>query len=218
MDDAQERIGHAAMLAWTRMKKAQARMWGEWMTIGEGLMEGRRWAMQVAGTNRPEGKGYVTAYGEWLKRFRLDDMDKSDRAKLLQLMEERPAVEEWRATLTDHDRRNLNNPIIVWRKWTAATRVKKPKPRTAGVSATEHGRAKETIEQLQARIAELEEELTAANDAQASGVQARQAYLAYVHSLPEEEQVQEISTFFKRELKWTTDELGKFLRITRFKL
>ena len=84
------------MLAWGRIKKSQARMWGDWMTIGEGLLEGRRWAMQRAGTNRPEGKGYVMAYGEWLKRFKVDDMDKSDRAKLLQLMEERPAVEEWR--------------------------------------------------------------------------------------------------------------------------
>jgi hypothetical protein len=26
---------------------------------------------------------------------RVDDMDKSDRAKLLQLMQERPAVEDW---------------------------------------------------------------------------------------------------------------------------
>jgi len=40
--------------------------------------------------------GYVTAFGEWLKRYRVDDMGKSDRAKLLQLTEERPAVEEWR--------------------------------------------------------------------------------------------------------------------------
>ena len=94
-----EQIGKAMMAAWGRIKKSQARMWGDWMTIGEGLLEGRRWAMQMAGTNKPEGKGYVMAYAEWLKRFKVDDMDKSDRAKLLQLMEERPAVEEWRATL-----------------------------------------------------------------------------------------------------------------------
>jgi hypothetical protein len=89
-------------------------------------------------------------------------MDKSDRAKLLQLMEERPAVEEWRMGLTDWERRNLNNPVIVWRKWTAATRVRKPKPRTAGVSGAEHGRAKAIIEELQGRNAELEQELEAA--------------------------------------------------------
>jgi hypothetical protein len=40
-------------------------------------------------------------------------------------------------------------------QWTAATRVKKPKPRIAGVSATEHAgaRATATIEQLQAHVA-----------------------------------------------------------------
>ena len=78
--------------------------------------------------------------------LKLDDMDKSDRAKLLQLMEERPAS----ATLTDLS--GAFNPTVVWRKWTAATKVKKPKSRSAGVSGTEHGRAKEMIQQQQARI------------------------------------------------------------------
>ena len=160
MDDKDklDQIGRAMQAAWARVKKAQTRMWGDWMTIGEGLLEGRRWAMQIAGTNAPEGKGYVTAFGEWLTRYRVDDMDKSDRAKLLQLMEERPAVEEWRSTLTDYERRSLNHPVIVWRKWTAATRVKKPKQRTASVSASEHGRAQAMIAQLQ------EEELAAARE------------------------------------------------------
>jgi hypothetical protein len=159
------------MAAWSRIKKAQTRMWGEWMVVGEGLLEGRRWAMQTAGANQPEGKGYVTAYSEWLTKYRLADMDRSDRAKLLQLMEERPAVEEWRAGLTDWERRNLNNPILVWRKWTAATRVKKPKPRTASVSGAEHGRAKGIIDQLQVRVEELEEELSAMRAARQDGTQ-----------------------------------------------
>ena len=166
MDDKDklDQIGRAMQAAWARVKKAQTRMWGDWMTIGEGLLEGRRWAMQIAGTNAPEGKGYVTAFGEWLTRYRVDDMDKSDRAKLLQLMEERPAVEEWRATLPAPERRSLNHPVIVWRKWTAATRVKKPKQRTGAVSATEHGRAQAIIDQQQARIEELEQELAAARE------------------------------------------------------
>jgi hypothetical protein len=47
-------------------------------------------------------------------------------------MEERPAVEEWRATLTDYERRNLNNPTIAWRNWTAATRPSDPVPKSLG--------------------------------------------------------------------------------------
>jgi hypothetical protein len=42
--------------------------------------------------------------------------------------------------------------------------VKKPKQRTASVSASEHGRAQAMIQQQQARIAELEEELAAARE------------------------------------------------------
>jgi hypothetical protein len=164
MSDSLDRVGRGMMLAWGRVKRAQSRAWGDWMTIGEGLLQGRHWAMQQAGTNRPEGRGYVVAYAEWLKRWKVSDMDKSDRAKLLQLMEERPAVEEWRATLTDYERRNLNNPITVWRRWTADTRVKKPKKRTANVSGAEYGRARDTVEQLQARVAELEEELAEARE------------------------------------------------------
>jgi len=37
-----------------------------------------------------------------------------------------------------------------------------PKPRTAGVSASEHGRAQRTIGELQARVDELEQELVSA--------------------------------------------------------
>ena len=42
--------------------------------------------------------------------------------------------------------------------------MKKRKPRTGAVSATEHGRAQAIIDQQQARIEELEEELTAARE------------------------------------------------------
>ena len=44
MDDKDklDQIGRAMMAAWQRVKKAQTRMWGDWMTIGDGLLEGRR--------------------------------------------------------------------------------------------------------------------------------------------------------------------------------
>jgi len=149
-----EEIGKAAMQAWGRIKKTHTKLWGEWMVVGEGLIEGRRWAMQQAGTNTPEGKGYVVAFGEYLARYKLDDMDKSDRAKLLQLMEERPAVEEWRATLPTNQRRDLNNPTLVWRKWQSDTKVKNPRK-----PSPEGARARQLVEQQQGRITELEEEL-----------------------------------------------------------
>jgi hypothetical protein len=162
MEDRLDEIGNAMRKAWSRVKNAQSKLWSEWMIIGEGLLEGRRWAMAQAGVNKPEGKGYVVAMGEWLVRYKVDDMDKGDRAKLLQLMEERPAVEEWRASLTDHERRNLNNPVVIWRKWTAMTRVRKPRPHPT--SSKEMARAQRTIDQLQARNEELQEEVANGSD------------------------------------------------------
>jgi hypothetical protein len=157
--DHLEQMGIAMMKAWARVKKERKRRWSEWMIIGEGMVEGRNWAIRQAGSNGPEGKGYNLAFAEWLTRYKVDDMDKSDRAKLLQLMEERPAVEAWRADLPDEERLNLNNPTSVWRKWNATTRVKKPKSPDAALSAGESRRARGLIEQLQARVEELEQEL-----------------------------------------------------------
>jgi hypothetical protein len=164
MVDKSEQIGYAMQQAWSRVKKAQSKMWGDWMLIGEGLMEGRRWAMEKANTNRPEGKGYILAFSEWLARFKVSDLDKSDRAKLLKLMEERPAVEEWRAGLEPEERRDLNHPVTVWRKWTAATKVK-PK-RKPGFSAAEHSLAAGKIQELESRVVELQEELESAREAE----------------------------------------------------
>jgi len=152
-----EQIGRAMQAAWTRVKKSEARLWSEWMTIGEGLLEGRNWAMRTAGVNEPAGRGYVTAYAEWLHKYRVDDMDKSVRAKLLNIMEERAAVEQWRETLPVSERRRLNNPDVVYRKWQAATKVKKPKARPTG----EAGRAAAHLEAANERISELEQEVAA---------------------------------------------------------
>jgi hypothetical protein len=150
-----DQIGRTTQAAWARVKKAQTRLWSDWMIVGDGLLEGRRWAMQQADTNKPEGKGYVMAFNEWLKRYKLADMHKADRAKLLQLMEERMEVEEWRNSLPVHEQRSLNNPTGVWRRYTAATRVKPARPKP---SAKEMTRARVTIGQQQARIVELEDE------------------------------------------------------------
>ena len=145
-------LGKAMQAAWGRVKKSEARLWGDWMIIGDGLMEGRVWAMRRAGTNVPEGKGYIMAYNEWLNRWRVTDIDKSVRAKLLNVIENRAEVEEWRSV--QPDKRKLNNPDVVWRKYQAATKVKKPKPRSK-----EAGRAQAEIDQGRERIAELEQEL-----------------------------------------------------------
>jgi hypothetical protein len=153
MKSNDDQLGQAAMLAWGRIKRARSRSWSEWMTIGEGMLAGRNWAMHRAETNKPEGKGYALAFNEWLRRWRLHDLNKLDRANLLRVMRERLAIEEWRASLTEHERHKLNNPTVVWRKWNALERPRRSRSSPDGV------RLRRTNEQLQARVQELEEQL-----------------------------------------------------------
>jgi hypothetical protein len=143
----------AMTLAWSRVKRTHSRLWTDWLIIGEGLVIGRTWAMRQAQTNRPEGEGYALAFNEWLKQHKMTDLDKSDRAKLLAIMEERAAVEEFRQTLTKQERDLLNNPTALWRKWRAWERPKRKKAAPGGA------RLRQINEQLQARITELEQDL-----------------------------------------------------------
>jgi hypothetical protein len=134
------------------------------MTIGEGLLAGRTWAMRQAETNEPQGKAYALAFNEWLRQWKLHDMDKSDRAKLLQVMEERLAIEEYRAGLTERERRNANNPVVVLRKWKALERrPRSSRPESVIVRENQRLRAhllemQQELDSAHARIRELEDE------------------------------------------------------------
>ncbi|MCL2429912.1 MAG: hypothetical protein FWD12_11825 [Alphaproteobacteria bacterium] len=128
-----ERIVKAGQAAWKRLKSEKS--WNDWMAVGEALMVGREEAMDDAGiplkSNRPpQGRVYNTAFGEWLRKNKLDDMDKGDRSRLFEVMENRGAVEEWRKTLSPAERVKLNHPSTVLRNWKAADALPKtPKPK-----------------------------------------------------------------------------------------
>jgi hypothetical protein len=108
--------------AWKR-HKADA-TWLDWMSIGEAITIGRHEAMMEAGKNRPEGSAYNKAFGAWLKAHAFDDLDPSDRKRLLDCCDHRVAIEQWRATkLTGPQRRKLNHPSSVWRRWKADTEM-----------------------------------------------------------------------------------------------
>ncbi len=120
-----DRIGHSGQLAWKRLQKG-GRDWGDWYMVGEALAAGRELAMRGAETNRPEGSAYNQLFGEWLVRYGLQNIDKSDRAKLLKIVEQ-PEILEWRQSLPQNERMKLNHPSSVWRHWQKATQVTKPK-------------------------------------------------------------------------------------------
>ena len=161
-------IGKAGTAAWKQIKKT----WGHWMIVGEALQAGRTWAMESAKTNRPEGRGYNEQFNQYLTRYKLNEIDKTARSKLLYIMEHRPMFEQFRDTLTAEERHRLNNPVAMVRRWQAATRVTKPKVTVPTM---------EESEGLRAHILELEAATEASKPLTLGG--AREAYLAHLRLL-----------------------------------
>ena len=120
-EDERDRVSRLGSEAWKRLKKCKD--YNDWVKVGEAILVGREWAMNQSQTNKPEGKAYNMAFGEWLQRYKLDDMDKGDRSRLFQVMDALPQIEEWRRTLTLTERLKLNHPNAVLRKFKAAFEV-----------------------------------------------------------------------------------------------
>ena len=97
-EDERDRVCRQGTEAWRRLKRDKN--WLDWVKVGEALQIGREWAMNQAGTNRPEGKGYNMAFGEWMAKYKLDDMDKGDRSRLFTVIDNLSMIEDWRRTLT----------------------------------------------------------------------------------------------------------------------
>jgi hypothetical protein len=119
-----DRVSRQGTEAWKRLKKEKN--WNDWIKVGDALLVGRDLAMHQAETNQPQGSAYNIAFGRWLKQYRLDDMDKGDRARLFNVMAELPQIEEWRRTLALGERLKLNHPNAVLRKFKAAHAPPKP--------------------------------------------------------------------------------------------
>ena len=105
--------------AWARLKQG-SKSWSDWVLVGHALLEGRAIAMRYAGTVEPVGGGYSNAFNDWLTHNRFN-VGPSHRAKLPAVMGILPAVEAWRATLTERERRRINHPGAVLHRFRKAT-------------------------------------------------------------------------------------------------
>jgi hypothetical protein len=105
--------------AWARLR--QELTWEDWLVVGEALRLGRHLAMLEARTNEPSGKRYQAIYGDWLRQNGFDEIDKSDRSRLLDCLEHRAEIDAWRQTLPLNQRVRLNHPNSIWRNWQKST-------------------------------------------------------------------------------------------------
>jgi len=131
----------------------------DWLSFGPGLMIRRRLAMRIAHTNKPEGRGYVTAMNQILKHDGLDGMDKTSMTAVLWLHDEAgrlTVLREIREGMKIGDRARLNSPI------TARQRVEKLlKARATG---TEESVRQSPMSNLKRQVAEKDREIAQLRD------------------------------------------------------
>jgi hypothetical protein len=124
-----EEMHRQAAEAWSRLTRGQCL--ADWLAVGASLAADRAEAMREAHSNQPRGPGYSEAFKRLLSRRPFADLEKTTRARLLQVMEHLAEIQEWLGTLTLSQRLKINHPHTIWKAWKKATQVPdpdKPKP------------------------------------------------------------------------------------------
>ena len=130
VDDEPERREVAAKFLEARTVKAGVECWQAigraesfeaWVKIGKALQIGRDHSLKATGANRPMGQIYCKATSAWIAKHGFDRMPKSTRSVAIELAENIEAIEAWRDTLPERQRKRLISPLAVTRRWKAAT-------------------------------------------------------------------------------------------------
>jgi hypothetical protein len=122
--------------AWQAIGKAES--FEAWRSIGAALAIGKAHALRVTGANRAAGQHYCREFGKWVREYGFDRMPKSTRSVAILLHENATAIEEWRATLPERQRRRLIHPLSnclqdlkreamrAWRRFVSLARLLPP--------------------------------------------------------------------------------------------
>jgi hypothetical protein len=158
--------------------------WEDWMGTGAAMMVITEEAMAEVGASEwdKDNKRLVKEFNERWDEYEARALRKGTNDKPLSKQERwalrevmtNPEIGAWRGLLDGPQQRRLNHPNAIVNKWKASTQTREPKakrPPSDLLSPALTAKNKE-IEQRDARIAELEEELQAARESKpvASGV------------------------------------------------
>ena len=98
----------------------------DWWLIGGAIDYGRAEVLREINSNKPAGKRFQKAMGDWLIANGFKEIDKGVRSRLADCLKHKPEIEKWLATLTDSQRFELNHPNTVLRRWKASMVVTDP--------------------------------------------------------------------------------------------
>lgn len=148
-------------------EKAKAKVWDRYMQIAAEFGRISLAAMRRTGCNDRlhAGRAYNEEYSRLLRANKLDDnvATKQLRAALLNIYENREAVEAMRATWDANQRERWASPITVWDKFKGRVKAEAPRvPETVRSAGTSVSGGKKTLGledevfRLQQKVTELE--------------------------------------------------------------
>ena len=135
--------------------------WTDWMYIADGIAVGQSKAMRDTGTNKPYGRAFTRAFGDWLKtRPWANRYDKGTRSNLLWAVDHRSEIEAWRDMLAQNERDKMNHPTVLRRRFEAAHKVAAVNPDTPKKETGKEALVRENTD-LWAKVKNLEHQIEA---------------------------------------------------------
>jgi hypothetical protein len=109
---AERRLVRRGLDAWREINKAES--FDGWKAIGAALAVGKAHALRVTGANAAWGRNYSREFSDWIKRHGFDSTANSVRSVAIELHENAKAIETWRATLPEKQRRLTSAITLSW--------------------------------------------------------------------------------------------------------
>jgi hypothetical protein len=176
-----------------------------WMTIGRAIV-----ALRTHADGIEKGRASRTTFPRLIKQQGLGQLlDKANTPQLLAIMDRLPEVQAWHATLTLKKQIAWASPDSIMRNCPVFNQPAESKPPQPMIPHA-LGPERLHVSELQARVAELEEELAGARTAELSedhvvvaqpGLEdSRNAYAETLHRLPRSERLKEIRALAEKVL------------------
>jgi hypothetical protein len=127
MSDSADNVVTIGVAAWARIRDHGRKNFDDWLCVGRALQIGRTAALKAASCNRPVGSKYNREMGRWLVDHQMDGISASERYAILKIIAHLDAVESWRNSLPDSERRRHNHPSL-WNTFRRATKAETGTP------------------------------------------------------------------------------------------
>jgi hypothetical protein len=135
-----------------------ARHLGHYIVIGKAMVAARAEILRNLDRESPTGRAYQHDFKAWLVEYGLADMDKGARARLMELMDALPEVNEMLSGWSDRDRRKRNHPNTIYRALEERRRAhgRPTEIRTKKRTGNSRKELLQEIECLRAHVADIE--------------------------------------------------------------